>query len=148
MKVTLKEITKENFKEIVRLKVREDQNHVASNVYSIAQSKYDQEEIPMAIYKDDTPVGFLMFAYEYEESCLWISRFMIDQKFQGQGIGTAALNLIKQIAIENKRINKIGLSTHLSNIEGIKFYEKFGFVDTKRDNNNPDSLEEIFEYYL
>jgi hypothetical protein len=41
MAVSLRAITKDNFQECVRLRVREDQKFVATNAYSIAQSKIE-----------------------------------------------------------------------------------------------------------
>lgn len=63
----IRPVTKENWKELIRLKVRDDQTHfVASNLYSIAEAQFgDHDEghwdfFPCGIYDDDTPVGFLM----------------------------------------------------------------------------------------
>lgn len=148
MNVTLREITKDNFETIIGLEVRKDQDHVAPNVTSIAESKIYPEDVPMAIYNNETAVGFVLYTLDYDDKCLWISRFMIDKDYQGKGFGTAALRLIKEIALKDQQIIKLGLSTHLSNIEGIKFYTNFGFVDMNRTNNNPHNLEEIFELQL
>lgn len=50
-RVVLREITKENFHECIRLQVAEDQvNNVASNVYSLAQAKVNPRLVPLAIY--------------------------------------------------------------------------------------------------
>ncbi|MDF2717187.1 MAG: spermidine acetyltransferase [Paenibacillus sp.] len=60
MSVTLEEITKRNWEDCVRLQVRNGQEHfVASNVYSIVQSKYEPDKVPLAIYHEQTMVGFL-----------------------------------------------------------------------------------------
>lgn len=144
MAVSLREITRENFEAIIDLKVREDQDHVASNVYSIAQSKVFTGDLPYAIYNDETPVGFIMYNINDDvPNGIWISRLMIDAKFQGKGFGTATLSLIRDIAI-NKKFDRIKLSTDLTNIDGIAFYSKFGFVDTGVIQED----EEVFEYKI
>lgn len=50
-RVALREITKANFHECIRLKVAADQaEHVAPNVYSLAQAKVNPLLHPFAIY--------------------------------------------------------------------------------------------------
>ena len=61
----IRPVTKENWRELIRLQVREDQKHfVASNLYSIAESKFGDEYeghwdlFAYGIYNGDVPVGF------------------------------------------------------------------------------------------
>ena len=63
----IRPVTRENWKELIRLKVRDDQSHfVDSNLYSIAEAQFGDEYEghwdlqPFGIYDGDTPVGFLM----------------------------------------------------------------------------------------
>ena len=50
MTVSLKEITESNFRECIKLTVGDaDQQFVASNLYSIAESKFDSNWITMGI---------------------------------------------------------------------------------------------------
>ena len=130
MPITLKEITKENYVECIRLKVREDQRFVAPNVYSLAEAKYEPENIPMAVYAGETIVGFVMYVLDYEERELYIGRLMIDQRYQHLGYGRETLEAIKEIALQDAGIDKIVLSTNPQNTYGIRVYEKFGFKDT------------------
>ena len=59
--IQLREITRENWLQIVRLKTtKEQEQFVASNSLSLAQAHYQRECIPLAIYDDETPVGFCM----------------------------------------------------------------------------------------
>ncbi len=85
-------------------------------------------------------VGFLMYAPFYEKNELYLCRFMIDHKHQGKGYGKAALNKLKEIALRDENIQKITLSTNPKNANGIRIYEKFGFVDM----NIKDEGEEVF----
>jgi diamine N-acetyltransferase len=140
MTVNLKEITKENFKECVGLKVRDDQPFVAPNVYSIAQAKIDSSWILKAIYADDTMVGFMMYQFDYREGELYLCRFMIDHRYQHMGYGKAALDLLKALALQDVRIKRIGLSTNPLNAYGIRVYTRFGFKDT----GTIDHGEEVF----
>src|SRR4029079_2601168 len=90
LNVSLRKITKDNFEEVIALRVRDDQHHVASNVESIAQTTVYTDELPFAIYMDETPVGFVQYSFDYDNKRLWINRLMIDQKYQGKGYAIAA----------------------------------------------------------
>jgi len=70
------------------------------NAVSLAQALFSPDAWYRAIYADDTPAGFLMLYDEslrtsppaHPEIALW--RFMVDAQFQGQGVGTAALEQV------------------------------------------------------
>lgn len=126
------------------MKVRDDQKYVASNVYSIAQSKTEPKYIPMAIYNDETMVGFVMYELDYKEKELYLCRFMIDEQHQHMGYGKGALDILKGMAMKDPGIEKIELSTKPDNEHGIKVYEEFGFIDT----GVLDDGEEVFVLYL
>jgi len=140
MAVSLRDITEENFRPVTRLAVGKDQPFVASNAFSIAESKIFPFWITKAIYSEEELVGFMMFTKNYEEGELYLCRFMIDSRHQGRGYGKAALDLLKRIAVEDECIKAMKLSTCPDNANGIRIYEKFGFVDTKTMDDN----EEVF----
>ena len=130
MSVSLRAITKANFQECIGLKVRDDQKFVASNVYSLAQSRIWPGLIPLAVYHDETMVGFVMYKLDHEKKELDLCRLMVDQRHQHQGYGRGALEALSDIAMREPGIERIVLSTRPANAYGIKVYEKFGFRDT------------------
>ncbi len=140
MALTFRDITKSNFDECIGLKVRDDQKFVASNVFSIAQSKIWPGFIPAAIYHDDTMVGFVMYRLDYQKHELYLCRLMVDQRYQQRGYGRGALELLRDIAMRDPGIERIELSTRPANVYGINVYEKFGF----RDTGVLDDGEEVF----
>ena len=140
MSSTLREITESNFLECMRLRVRDDQRFVASNVYSVAQSKIEPKYVPMAIYHEDTMVGFVMYELNYQKKELYVCRLMIDQQYQHMGYGKGALDVLKEIAVGDPGIEKIELSTKPDNTYGTKVYERLGFKDT----GLLDEGEEVF----
>jgi diamine N-acetyltransferase len=97
-----------------------------------------------AIYADETMVGFAMYEFCYEERLLYLCRFMIDARYQHNGYGRRALELLKEIAISDPNVDKIELSTNPKNEYGIKVYERFGFKDT----GVLDEDEEVFRLTL
>jgi diamine N-acetyltransferase len=134
MAVTLREVTKENFSECIKLKPRDDQvNFVAPNVYSIAQSKFYPETKIRAIYAGDTMVGFVMWGVDADENPteLWVWRLMIDAAHQGHGYGHAAMEHIIATA-KAAGHGALFLSYEPHNTGAARFYAKLGFEDTGR----------------
>ena len=133
MNVTLQEITSDNWMQAIKLKVDSSQeNFVATNVFSIAQSKVEPYWVTRAIYEDQTMVGFLMYGLEMEGNDLdgyWICRLMIDKGYQGKGYGKTAMQIVIDV-IKETRADKIFISFEPENATAEKLYEGLGFYDT------------------
>lgn len=131
MAVILREIDKDNFAECVKLEVAPEQkNFVASNVASIAQSKVYQHMVPMAVYNDNAMVGFVMYGCHPETLQYWVIRLMIDARWQGKGLGRAAmLDLIKLLR-KNYNCDQISLSFVPENTGAESLYSSIGFERT------------------
>jgi len=133
MKIELKEVTAENFNTISKLKVKESQqNFVAPNAYSVAQSKFYPTWVCLAVYAGVEPVGFAMYGIEEEDNSLWIIRMMIDEEFQGKGYGRETLQAVVEYIKSRNFIKEIYLSFVPGNDTAKKLYESFGFKDTGR----------------
>lgn len=93
--VQLREITKENFEECLKLHVSESQEcFVSSTVHSLVQAwLYYDTAFPFAVYADGTMVGFIMLGYYEVEEYYTLWKFMIDEKYQNKGYGKKALRL-------------------------------------------------------
>lgn len=129
--ISLREITVENFWEIIELKVADSQTGlVASNAVSIAQSKVQSECIPLAIYQDETPVGFLMYCIDRDDGEYWLYRLMIDQKYQGSGYAKEAMRLLLERIRKDKSRSRIFLGVDKNGGVSVKLYESFGFQFT------------------
>ena len=140
MKIELRELTDENMKQCFGLKVAKDQmQYIASNEDSWNAAKENEDVArPFAIYCDGEMVGFTMFAFdeEYEDpdDRYWLWRFMIDERLQGKGYGSASLQEIIKYFKENGA-NNIRLSTKESNVNALSLYRKAGFKDTGEMND-------------
>jgi len=126
--VTLREVTGDTVRDVVRLAVRDDQTRfVASNAVSIAQAHFAPEAWFRAIYADDTPVGFVMLSDKPEIPEYYLWRFMIDGRYQGMNFGRRALELI----IAHVRTRPAARTLVLSIVPGDGspqgFYERLGF---------------------
>lgn len=127
------EIDSENFWEIIKLKVtKEQEEFVASNTFSIAQSKVQPECIPLAIYNDETPIGFLMYCMDSTDKEYWIYRLMIDTKHQSKGYGRKAMELLINRIKEDKEHHVIYLSFEPENELAKSLYESMGFIPDGR----------------
>lgn len=85
-----------------------------------------------------------MFAFdeEYEkpDDRYWLWRFMIDERQQGKGFGTAALReIIKYFKVNGA--NNIRLSTKESNIKALSLYKNAGFYETGEYNGEEIVLQ-------
>src|SRR5688572_33505046 len=130
--ISLREITKENVRQIFRLKVGPEQERfVASNAISIAQAYFDREIAWFrAIYADETPVGFLMVEDKPEERHYYLWRFMLDARYQGMGFGARAIALLKEHVRTRPGATVLTLSCVPADDGPGRFYEKQGFAYT------------------
>lgn len=135
----LRPVTKENWEDLIKLKVREDQkNFVASNLYSIAQAQFGEEFEghwdlhPFGIYDEETPVGFLMYGLNlsHPKYQAFIIRLMVDGKYQGRGFGRFGMEKMLEIFRADERINEVGISYEPENEGARKLYASLGFVET------------------
>ena len=134
MNITLKEVTRDNFDNVVKLEVNESQRgFVASNIKSIAESKVYDNFCTKTIYNGDELVGFLMYGQDDGKTDdVWIIRFMIDKSFQGKGYGKAAMFCVIDEMTDRYKKDKIYLSFQPDNTLAQKLYEKIGFNNTGR----------------
>lgn len=134
MSIALRPITPENFNAVVQLKVRENQqNFVASNVFSIAQASLYDAWQPQAVYADDTLVGFVLWGIDDDQPQLewWLIRLMIGAEHQGKGYGRAAAQAAID-AMREKGAEAVYLSFEPENHGAEKLYRSMGFVNTGR----------------
>ena len=139
--VSLREIAQDTVRSILDLKVAPAQEKfVASTAVSIAQAYFHPQAWFRAIYAGDRPVGFVMLADDtllgprsaavQGADALWIWRFMIDERFQHLGFGSAALLLVAEHARTRPGVSRI-LVSHVRGEGGPgRFYRKLGYVYT------------------
>ena len=146
MIVELITLTEDLLQRCFELKVASDQTqYIASNSDSwIAAKENEKVARPFAIYCDGEMVGFAMFAFDEDykdpDDRYWLWRFMIDEKQQGKGCGTAALEVIIQY-FKKHGANNIRLSTKETNIKALSLYHKAGFYDTGEMNDEEIVLQ-------
>lgn len=138
MTVSLRELTRDTWHQCIDLQVREDQqDFVASNLYSIAEAQFYPGMVYRAIYADDTMIGFLMYgpdaeytSYPERDGAYAIVRLMIDQAHQGKGYGRAVIEeVIRQLKTE-VACRSVYLSFAPENHVAERLYRRLGFQPT------------------
>ncbi len=136
MNIEFRVIDKSNYNQCIKLKISEEQKRfVATNIFSLVQSAYEPNLYPLGVYKNDKMVGFILYDFDDEINGWSMSRFMIDEKFQNQGIGKAALNKFIKFFIEQYGHKKLYTSAEVDNTIAVNLYESMGF-----------EKKEVFEY--
>ncbi|PYZ94777.1 hypothetical protein CR194_04410 [Salipaludibacillus keqinensis] len=137
-----------NWRQVVSLKMDESQeSFIESNEISLLESIYDTENqwTCYGLFFKDEAVGFMMIGAENkEEQYIWLDRFMIDRAYQGKGLGSAFIPVVKNFIFNHYDVNEIVLSVTKDNLHGKAFYEKHGFKNTGLID--PEFDEEIFTY--
>jgi diamine N-acetyltransferase len=141
MALNVRPVTKDNWRELANLKVRDDQTHfVAPNVFSIAESQFGYDDpqdghwemVPYGIYDGDVAVGFLMIGYNVSNTRIqgFVIRLMVDEQRQAQGYGKFGMNWILDHFRSDDRIKRIGISYEPENEVARNLYASLGFVET------------------
>ena len=135
MPVTFRDITRDNFEQVVGLEVAEEQQgFVRANLYSIAQSKAIPVLTPRAVYNEaDELVGFVLYRGERQPDADpdgWLVRIMIDKRHQGRGYGRQTMEEIIRLVRDELGCRAVGLSVEPENRSARKLYESLGFVET------------------
>lgn len=146
--VSLREITADTVGNVIALSVAENQRRfVADNAVSLAQALFAPEAWYRAIYCGEEVVGFVMLADDSllpsppEQPEVGVWRFMLDARYQGRGIGRAALLQV----IEHVRRKGTFKSLELSYVPGPgcpePFYRGLGFCHTGREDEGEIVLQ-------
>ena len=156
----LKKINRNNVVEILKLEVFDNQkSFVATNNSSIIEAYIAITEnnhvFTFGIYKDDTPIGFLMIGYDVnsdDEGVPMIAkgnyniwRLMIDKKFQGKGYGKKAIELALEFinTFPCETAKYCWLSYESENDLARQLYKSVGFVET--DERDGEEIVAILE---
>ena len=147
--VSLREITGESVRDVCKLEVAPDQRElVAPNALSIAQAYFEPAAWFRAVYAGERPVGFAMLydptqTREPEggpDTCyLW--RFMIDQREQRKGYGTAALALLIAHVRKLPGVRRFRTSFVPSAGNASPLYERAGFRETGEIDDGETVME-------
>ena len=140
--IQLKPITQENLENVLALRVSDSQQgFVSTTAHSLAQAYvYRDTAFPFAVYAGETLVGFLMFGYYKARKQYTLWKFLIDQRYQQQGYGKAALALGIAYMKETFGITELYTGVSLGNTVAKRLYQSMGFRETGLVENGMEEM--------
>ena len=128
MRLTLREIDQGSWEECIRLRVAKHQvSFTPPNVYSLAESKFLPDRVPLGIYANDKMIGLLVCSFDPESGDAWIHRLMIDADQQSKGYTRAPMKKIIRRLSRLEGCRRIGVKYPVKSNDWGRFYERFGF---------------------
>ncbi|WP_338652093.1 GNAT family N-acetyltransferase [Lysinibacillus sp. Y5S-8] len=128
----IRDITAFNKKEILALRIADNQQHfIETTDQCLAEAEMDRRFTPLGLYKDNTVIGFAMyglFPHEDYSQRVWLDRYLIDEQYQGQGLGKHFLQQLIRYLTVKFNCSQIYLSVYDNNAVAIQLYKQFGFI--------------------
>jgi diamine N-acetyltransferase len=144
--ITLRPVDRNNWFACSRIAVCDHQHGlVASNLETIAESKFEPHFHLRAIYHHELVVGMLVYCHENDPEDLelyWIFRLIIDGSSQGKGFGSEAMKLAIG-EIRTLGATRIRTMHKPGNLVASSLYEKLGFELTGEMLDDGDILREL-----
>lgn len=143
--VKLVPITEENFLEAERLRVAEAQRGFLDRAVGILARGYAYRTCNAKVFGvalEGRLVGLaLVRDLDEEPACYELQQFMVDERYQSQGYGSAALGLLLAELAREGKYQAVEVCVHKNAAAALRVYEKLGFQDTGYiDPDVPDSL--------
>jgi len=152
--ITLRELSRENWREALQLSVHPDQQRFVADYSPIALVGLAKAYVrplglvwlPYAVYAAHEMIGFLELALEPGSTDqYWMYHFFIDQRYQGNGYGRQALAaFIEHVERNYPECRCISLTVHPDNRAAQRLYTAAGFIPT----NEEFFGELLFRLYL
>lgn len=143
--VELKEITRDNLEDILRLKISEHQEaFVSSAAHSLAQAYvYRETAFPFTVYADNALVGFIMLGYYEARNQYTLWKFLIDEEHQNQGYGREALKQGITYLKDKFGAKEIYTGVAIGNEVAKHLYNSVGFRATGVVEDNMEEMRYI-----
>lgn len=145
MEITLRDVTKDNWLDMIELEISKGQeNYVALPSEAIAASKFYEHYINQGIYLGDTPVGFIQYYPNLDDNKpheIFIDQLIIDLNYQGKGYGTKATELAISKIKSLKGFNAISICYVEGHDVMKRFFERFGFAVVEQDEFDETIME-------
>lgn len=146
--IRLISVTEDNWMDVASLSVREAQKGYVAPAVGILARGYVYRDCNAKIYAfdhDGTIVGMaLVREFTDEPPGYDLQQFMVDERYQGKGYGSRALQLILDELRAEHHYGHVELCVKKADMEAIRLYRKHGFTDSGYiDPDLPDSLNMI-----
>lgn len=127
--ITVRAVDSDNWREVAKLSVSEEQlQFVTTPSYYLALCCYSSWH-PLAVYKKDKVIGFMMWGIDDDESC-WLGGILIDKLEQRKGYGRKAVEAAITSLKAQTNTSDFALSYQAENSVARHLYKSMGFVET------------------
>jgi diamine N-acetyltransferase len=134
--VSLRPITDDNLRAILRLKVApEQEKFVAPNPVSLAQAHFNKYAWYRAIYAGETPVGFMMLYDDPVQPQYFLWRLMVDARYQGHGFAWRAVQQLIDYVRTRPGATELLVSHGQGEGSPAWFYSRLGFTYTGEEDD-------------
>ena len=131
--IRIKAVDAQNISDVCELSTSQDvavaktEGRCRCNAISIAETRYDAEMHPNAIYNNNALIGFFMYKRaETHADTATICRFRLDDRFKEKALEEKALeHVLRGLKIQG--VKRVILSATEANEEAEKLYRSFGF---------------------
>ena len=146
--IRITDVTEDNWLDVASLSVKDEQKHYLAPAIGILARGYVYRDCGARVYvieNDDAVVGIALVREFTDEPLGYdLQQFMIDQRYQGRGYGSAGLKLILDDLRREAHYDHVEVCVKKQDAEAIRLYEKHGFTDSGYvDEDAPDSLNMI-----
>ncbi len=129
--VELREVDAENWRACAALKVEDGQRDFVMPVsHYLALCHYGGAWHPLAVYREDRVVGFVMWAIDPADRSGWLGGLTIDRRHQGRGYGSAAVRAVLRKLRDDQGCPAAALSCSSANSGARDVYASLGFEET------------------
>ena len=146
MDITLEPVNAANWRAVTRLEVTPDQQtFVAAPAYYLAYCAYGEDGWkPLAIYRKDEVIGFMMWDVDPSDSACWLGGILIDRRQQGKGYGRRAVTEAIKMLNQQHGLTDFALSYEPDNAAARHLYLDMGF----RETGEKEGDEQVARYRL
>ena len=146
--IRLTDVTEENWPEVASLSVKDSQKGFLAPAIGILARGYVYRSCRgrvIVIENDGIVIGTALVREFTDEPLGYdLNQFMIDQRYQGRGYGSEALERILDELRNEGRWDRVEVCVKKENAEAIRLYEQHGFVDSGYiDEEIPDAVNLI-----
>ncbi|STQ89569.1 GNAT family N-acetyltransferase [Iodobacter fluviatilis] len=146
LSIMLKPVSQENWVACAKLELLPEQANLLApntNIYSIAESKFEPHYQPRAICMADQVIGFLMYCPDVDlpdPGLYWLFRFMLGAEYQGKGYGALAIRLaLAEMKLAGAR--RVITMHKPSNQIASRLYQRMGFCEVGYADDGDVELE-------
>ena len=134
--IRLEDVNEKNWR--IPFAVTDEQKQYVSNSTTLLARAYayrNARSRAYIIYNEDTPIGMGLYHDEPQFNAYIFSEFLIDAQYQGKGYGEEAARMVLDAMKADGKYNKVVLCYIQGNQAAKHLYEKIGFTETGRDED-------------